>query len=90
MGYLLFQLSLTLWNNKTNHVILYQLRSGMIDDVLSVKRNVRLVASWKEFYIQNLMNFRSVANAMMQLNMVLGQWNHQKRSIPVCGLLERI
>ena len=45
----------------------------MIEDVLSIKRNVRVVASQKEFYIQNLMNFRSVANAMIQLNMVLGQ-----------------
>ena len=42
----------------------------MIDDVLSIKRNVRLVASLKEFYIRNLMNFRSEANAMMQLNSV--------------------
>ena len=45
----------------------------MIDDVLPIKRNVRLVANWKKIYIQNLMNFRSIANAMMQLNMVLGQ-----------------
>ena len=66
----------------------------MTDDVLSIKRNVMLVASRKEFYIQNLMNFRSVANAMMQLNTVLVQQNHQKRSMadtnPVCSLLEKI
>ena len=64
MGHLLFQLSLTLWNNKTNHIILsVPIKIRHIDDVLSIKRNVRLVASLKEFYIQNLMNFRSVANA---------------------------
>ena len=66
----------------------------MIDDVLSIKRNVMLVTSRKEFYIQNLMNFRSVANAMMQLNTVIGQQNHQKRSMadtnPECSLLEKI
>ena len=74
MGHLLFQLSLTLWNNKTNHIILsVPVKIRHDRGCLANKKECKGSSKLKIILHSNLMNFRSVANAMIQLNMVLGQ-----------------
>ena len=74
MGHLLFQLSLTLWNSKTNHIILsVPVKIRHDRGCLVNKKECKGSSKLKRILHSNLMNYRSVANAMIQLNMVLGQ-----------------
>ena len=60
MGHLLFQLSLTLWNNETNHIILsVPVKIRHDRGCLVNKKECKGSSKLKRISHSNLMNFRS-------------------------------